>query len=90
MSTDRGQTWKNAELNDPILPKALTRFRLPWTWNGEETYLQSRCSDETGYLQPTRDELIAIRGNRPGPDGFDHFNGVKEWRVHSNGEVTHV
>lgn len=90
VSTDSGQTWKNAELNDPILPKALTRFRLPWTWDGEETWLQSRCTDETGYLQPTRDELIAVRGTRPGPDGFDHFNGIKQWHVHSNGQVTHA
>lgn len=88
VSTDAGRTWSDAELQEPILPKAFTRFRLPWRWDGAETALLSRCTDETGYLQPTRDELIAVRGLRPGPDGFDHYNGIKPWRVLADGKVT--
>ena len=39
-----------------MLPKAHTRFFLPWTWTGEEAVLQSRCLDEKGQLQPTEAE----------------------------------
>ena len=44
----------------------------------EETPLQSRCTDETGYLQPTREELVAVRGF----NATDHYNGIKIWYVH--------
>ena len=90
VSTDGGKIWNDAQLNEPVLSKALTRFSLPWRWEGEETSLQSRCTDETGYVQPSREELIAIRGRRQGPDGFDHYNGIKVWYVHHNGQVSHV
>jgi len=90
VSTDGGKIWNDAQLNEPVLSKALTRFSLPWRWEGEETSLQSRCTDETGYVQPSREELIAIRGLRQGPDGFDHYNGIKVWYVHHNGQVSHV
>jgi sulfane dehydrogenase subunit SoxC len=90
VSTDGARTWSQAELQEPILPKAFTRFRLPWRWDGGETVLMSRCTDETGYLQPTREELVAVRGLRPGPDGFDHYNGIKAWKVLADGKVTFV
>jgi sulfane dehydrogenase subunit SoxC len=88
VSTDGGKSWSEAELQEPILPKAFTRFSLPWRWDGGETALVSRCIDETGYQQPTRDELIAVRGLRPGPDGFNHYNGIKAWRILGDGSVT--
>ena len=62
VSTDGGENWKEAQLQKPILPKCHTRFRHPWNWNGQETILQSRCTDETGYQQPTLKQLINIRG----------------------------
>ena len=34
VSADGGKTWALAALSEPVLPKALTRFRLPWHWNG--------------------------------------------------------
>jgi len=70
--------------------KALTRFRLPWVWRGEEVILQSRAIDETGYVQPTREAIIAVRGMSAGPDGFNHYNGIKQWKVTREGEVTNV
>jgi sulfane dehydrogenase subunit SoxC len=85
VSADGGKTWQQAQLQEPILPKALTRFRLPWWWDGKETSLQSRCTDETGYPQPTREELVAVRGLH----ATDHYNGIKVWYVHANGEVSH-
>jgi sulfane dehydrogenase subunit SoxC len=90
VSTDGGKDWKDAFLNEPVLSKALTRFSLPWQWDGKEASLQSRCTDETGYVQPTREQLISVRGTYPGPDGFDHYNGIKTWFVHADGRVSHV
>jgi sulfane dehydrogenase subunit SoxC len=89
-STDGGRTWTDAVLQEPVLTKAFTRFRLPWSWDGREATLMSRCTDETGYRQPTREELVAARGLKPGPDGFNHYNGIKAWRVGADGAVTHV
>jgi sulfane dehydrogenase subunit SoxC len=90
ISVDGGGTWRDAELQGPVHSKALTRFRAPWIWNGDEALLQSRSTDETGYVQPTRDVLIAARGMSAGPDGFNHFHGIKTWRVHRDGKITHV
>jgi sulfane dehydrogenase subunit SoxC len=90
VSTDGGTSWKDAQLQEPVLPKAFTPFRLPWRWRGEGAVLQSRATDETGYVQPTHERLLGVRGLRPGPDGFDHYNGIKAWRVLPSGEVQHV
>lgn len=90
VSADGGKTWADARLHDPVLPKAATRFSLPWKWEGGEAALQSRCTDETGYVQPTREQLVSVRGLHPGPDGFNHYNGIKTWFVHKDGKVSHV
>ena len=34
VSADGGKSWGVAALSDPVLPKALTRFRMPWQWDG--------------------------------------------------------
>jgi sulfane dehydrogenase subunit SoxC len=62
VSTDGGQSWSDAVLDDPVLPQSHTRFHFPWTWDGSEAILVSRATDETGYVQPTREELVAVRG----------------------------
>ena len=62
VSTDGGQSWNAATLDEPILPQSHTRFRYPWTWDGGDAILTSRATDETGYTQPTREELVAVRG----------------------------
>jgi sulfane dehydrogenase subunit SoxC len=90
VSTDGGKSWKDAELQLGGFAKAFTRFRLPWVWDGGAASLQSRATDETGYTQPTRDALIAIRGMTQGPDGFNHYHGIKPWHVDREGKVTHV
>jgi hypothetical protein len=51
VSTDAGNTWKTAQLQEPVIPRAFTRFRLPWKWDGSEVILQSRSTDETGAVQ---------------------------------------
>jgi sulfane dehydrogenase subunit SoxC len=65
---------------------ALTRFRMPWRWNGGPAVLQSRAADETGYVQPARAEFIAKRGTK----AYYHFNGVASWGVAESGEVNNV
>ena len=77
VSTDGGASWTEARLQDPVLPLAHTRFRLDWRWDGSPATLVSRCIDETGDRQPTRDALIAVRGTR----SSYHNNALQGWRV---------
>jgi sulfane dehydrogenase subunit SoxC len=86
VSADGGATWTDASLTAPVLPRALTRFRLPWTWNGAATVLKSRATDDTGAVQPTRDNVIAEHGAKV----IFHYNGIVAWGVAPNGEVKHV
>ena len=57
VSADGGRSWAPAALQGPILPKAPVRFRAPWQWNGGPAVLQSRATDDTGMVQPTRAAL---------------------------------
>ncbi len=86
VSIDGGATWAEAVLQEPVRPVAWTRFRLPWTWDGQPTRLQSRATDETGYVQPTLAQLVEARG----VNSFYHFNGITTWAVAADGEVTNV
>jgi sulfane dehydrogenase subunit SoxC len=86
VSTDAGQTWKLARLQDPVLPIAHTRFRLDWNWDGSEAVLQSRCLDETGYTQPTHAELVGVRGL----NSTYHNNAIQSWKVMADGSVQNV
>jgi sulfane dehydrogenase subunit SoxC len=83
VSTDGGKTWKDAQLQDPVLPKAFTPFRLAWNWDGKESVLVCRCTDDTGYVQPDREELVASRGM----NSSYHCNVRKAWRVNADGSV---
>jgi len=85
-SSDGGASWQASVLDEPVLPKAFTRFHVPWRWSGGEAVLASRATDETGYVQPTRVAIVAARGL----NGTDHYNGIKAWRVHPDGTVTHA
>src|SRR4029078_13552808 len=62
VSTDGGATWKDAALQEPVLPRAHTRFRYAWEWDGSEVTIASRVTDDTGYVPPPRAELGAVRG----------------------------
>jgi sulfane dehydrogenase subunit SoxC len=86
VSTDDGKTWQDAVLQEPVLPRAHTRFRLDWPWDGREAVLQSRCTDETGYVQPTLAEVVRVRGRN-----FVYFNNaIQSWKVAADGSVHHV
>ena len=83
VSTDAGRGWTPAELQPPVLPKCHSRFRYLWNWNGSETTILSRAIDETGYVQPTLEQLRAARGMGT----FYHFNHIRPWRVRRDGTV---
>jgi sulfane dehydrogenase subunit SoxC len=86
VSIDGGRNWTTARLEGPILPMSLTRFYLDMNWDGREMLIQSRAMDDTGYVQPTKDELRAIRGM----NSVYHNNGIQTWLVRSNGETENV
>jgi sulfane dehydrogenase subunit SoxC len=86
VSIDGGRNWRPTRLEGPILPKALTRFHCDWLWQGEEALLQSRVTDSTGYIQPSRAQLVALRGTR----SIYHNNAIQTWRVGDDGEVHNV
>ncbi len=86
VSTDGGRNWRTAVLQEPILSKALTRFRLDWHWDGSPALLQSRCIDETGYVQPKMRQLRAVRGTR----SIYHNNAIQTWQIDAEGRVHNV
>ena len=86
VSADGGASWAEAALQDPILPKALTRFRAAWNWSGAAAVLQSRATDETGMTQPTRAQFAAERGLR----GLYHYNAIASWRIDEKGEANNA
>jgi sulfane dehydrogenase subunit SoxC len=86
VSADGGESWAEAELQEPVLPHCFTRFRIPWDWRGAPAVLQSRAIDETGSVQPTRQALVTARGSH----GYFHYNAIVSWRVSDKGRVAHV
>lgn len=86
LSFDGGVNWQRAELKGLVLPKALTRFSLPWRWQGQPALLQSRAIDETGDVQPTLGQLREIRG----VNSIYHNNAIHTWKLAAGGEVTNV
>jgi sulfane dehydrogenase subunit SoxC len=102
VSTDNGLTWKDAQLQEPVFRKAFTRFRLGWNWDGAETVIMSRCTNEFGDIQPTMLELAQLWGSGrepriPAADilklwetanvGEFLNNPIQLWRVKQDGSV---
>lgn len=86
VSFDGGMNWQPAQLEEPVLPRCLTRFRLPFEWRGEELLLQSRAVDETGAVQPTHAQNVTDKGET----GIYHNNSITTWQVRKDGSVRHV
>jgi sulfane dehydrogenase subunit SoxC len=86
VSADGGKSWAPAALQGPVLPKAVARFRMPWRWEGGPAVLQSRATDDTGMVQPTRAQLMTERG----PRGLYHYNAIASWGINDKGETTNV
>jgi len=102
VSTDGGRTWKDTRLQQPVFRKAFTRFRLGWNWDGAETLIMSRCTNEYGDIQPTMLELAQLWGDSRNPHipatEIEHFwetaaigeflnNPIQPWRVRPDGSV---
>jgi len=86
VSMNGGHSWADAALSAPALPRALTRFRIPWVWSGGPAVLKSRARDETGAIQPERDALITEHG----ANAIFHYNAIQAWSVSPDGEVKNV
>jgi sulfane dehydrogenase subunit SoxC len=86
VSADGGKSWAEAALQEPVLSKSFTRFRLPWRWDGSPLVLKSRAIDESGYQQPERAALVAERGR----NGYFHYNAIVSWAVAPDGSLSHV
>jgi len=90
VSTDGGKKWNRAEIKGTAQRMAHTRFGYAWNWDGNETEILSRCTDEIGQVQPTREQVAKYfnvpfdRSYRvPGLD-----NSVMPWRINKDGSVT--
>ncbi|OWJ58120.1 sulfite dehydrogenase [Paraburkholderia caledonica] len=83
VSTDGGASWRLARLESAARDRALTRFEADWRWDGAPSAIVSRATDSTGYVQPTRAELVAARGL----NSQYHYNAIQQWRVDASGEV---
>ena len=76
VSTNGGESWFDADFRGTPQPMAHTAFSFNWTWDGSETVLMSRTTDEIGQIQPTRAQFEG---------GQD--NSIQPWRVESDGSV---
>lgn len=86
VTLDGGRNWRQARIDGPVLPMSLTRFYVDFDWNGRELMVQSRATDSTGYVQPTKAELREVRGT----NSIYHNNGIQTWLVNANGETENV
>ena len=86
VSADGGASWGEAALSEPVLDKALTRFRMAWNWDGGPAVIMSRAVDDTNDVQSTRTSIIAGKGI----NFAYHYNGIQAWRVTNDGQVANV
>lgn len=86
VSIDGGRNWTTARLDGPSMPLSMARFYFDFDWDGRELMIQSRAIDDTGYVQPTKQELRAVRG----VNSIYHNNGIQTWLVRGDGEVENV
>ena len=86
ISTDAGESWKDAQLNQPVLPKAQARFQMDWEWDGKPTKILSRSTDDKNHVQPDRKSLI----DEMGTNALFHYNAQQTWSIDAEGRVRNV
>jgi len=86
VSKDGGITWETARLGKQGDTKALTRFYLDTQWDGAPMLLQARAMDETGDVQPTKEQLREQRGE----NAVYHNNCIQTWYVNAEGIAENV
>jgi sulfane dehydrogenase subunit SoxC len=89
VSTDGGRRWKDAVIQGTAARMAHTRFHYPWTWDGTQTEILSRCTDELGQVQPSRAQVAKYWNVPLDPTyrvpGLD--NTIQPWRIAGDGSV---
>jgi sulfane dehydrogenase subunit SoxC len=86
VTLDGGKNWHEARMSGPSFDKSMHRFYFEFDWDGSPLLLQSRAHDSTGYVQPTKNELRAIRGT----NSIYHNNGIQTWHVNEKGIAENV
>ena len=86
VSIDGGISWNQAKLSGPADTKSMHRFYYEFEWRGQQLLLQSRAQDDTGYVQPTKDQLRSVRGE----NSIYHNNGIQTWAIDKNGIAENV
>lgn len=86
VTTDGGRNWRQARIDGPSWDKSMHRFYYEFDWDGSPLLLQSRAVDSTGYVQPTKNELRAVRGE----NSIYHNNGIQTWHINEKGEAENV
>ena len=86
VSIDGGVSWNQAKLSGPADTKSMHRFYYEFEWQGQQLLLQSRAQDDTGYVQPTKDQLRSVRGE----NSIYHNNGIQTWAIDKNGIAENV
>jgi sulfane dehydrogenase subunit SoxC len=93
VTVDGGKTWKEAHVEGPVHSKADTRFTFPWSWNGEETIIAARCTDEKGSTQPSTPEAARMRGmdvQSLKTQAVQRNNVVQPWKIGRDGKVSNA
>ena len=86
VSVDGGKTWRKSKIVGEALPQSQTRFVFAWRWDGATAMLQSRCVDERGNTQPTREQIVGEQGT----NAVYHYNAIQNWKVDEAGKVSNA
>ena len=89
VSTDGGRRWMDAQIQGTPQRMAHCRFTYQWNWDGQETEILSRCTDEVGSVQPSRAQ-VAEFFNIPRDPAFrvpGQDNSIQPWRIARDGSV---
>jgi len=90
ISTDGGKKWNRAEFKGTPQRMAHVRFGYQWNWDGTETEILSRATDEIGQVQGLREQIaqwwnVPVERNYRVP-GLD--NSIMPWKIAQDGKVT--
>ena len=90
VSVDGGKKWNLARFTSTPQRMAHARFTFPWNWDGTETEILSRATDEIGQVQPLREQIaqwwnVPVERNYRVP-GLD--NSIMPWKIGKDGSVT--
>ena len=57
VSGDGGENWEEATITDEAGPTSWVRFEYDWDASAGDAVLQSRCTDQSGLMQPKYSEV---------------------------------